>query len=304
MTKFVHVAALLHRLAEQLSRSPAYVDLAPDERVHQAQNEAEQILRSVAGWTRLQLLQSLQEDVDPKLARLVAEMAARRAFGEPIAYILGRADFYGHTFAVRPGCLIPRPDTEILVDAAVCFLRALPAGAQVTDIGTGSGCIAISMQLACPQARVTGVDLAADALAIARENGERLGADVEWVLADGLEWLIAQAATGRRWHAIVSNPPYIPSADIAGLEPSVSAYEPRLALDGGADGLMFYRQFAALPQSVFATGKAGLFLEVGCGQAPEVADLFAHWRADGFAIEVIRDLRGIERVVKIVRHAT
>ncbi|GMA57525.1 hypothetical protein GCM10025858_20280 [Alicyclobacillus sacchari] len=206
MTKPVQVAALLRTLAERLSSSSAYAHLAPGERTHQAQSEAEQILRRAAGWTRLQMLQSLRDEVTPETAGAAVDMAVRRAVGEPLAYILGSVDFYGHTFTVRPGCLIPRPDTEILVDAAVQFVRSLPVGAQVLDFGTGSGCIAISLQLACPHLRVTGVDLACDALAVAQANGERLQADVEWILANGLEWLMAEAEVGRRWHAIVSNP--------------------------------------------------------------------------------------------------
>ncbi|WP_062308112.1 peptide chain release factor N(5)-glutamine methyltransferase [Alicyclobacillus sendaiensis] len=295
------VARLLKAIAEQLPQSPAYRALPLDERKRLAEREAEQIVAHALGWDRVKLLQSLGDEVPDEIAERAARLAALRVQGEPLAYVLGKQDFYGRTFEVGPDCLIPRPDTEVLVEEAIRFLKRMPSGTRVIDVGTGSGCIAVSIALACPGVSVTAVDLSMDALAVARRNAERFGAVVDWAAADGIEWLIERAERGRPWHAIVSNPPYVPTGEIDQLEPSVRDYEPRLALDGGEDGLAFYRRMAALPPYVLARGRAGVFLEVGHNQADDVARLFAPWRERGFRVRKVKDLRGIDRVIAVTR---
>ena len=209
----------------------------------------------------------------------------RRCQREPLQYILGETEFMGLTFHVEPGVLIPRADTEILVEKALAWMKP---GARVLDIGTGSGAIAVSLAKLGRQAQVTAVDVSDRALEIARRNAERNGAAVEFVKSDCFS-----ALKGRKYDMIVSNPPYISEDEMRGLMPEVTR-EPELALFGGADGLDFYRVIAdkwrdaLLPNGLMA-------FEVGIGQADEVLRIM---RANGFGdIQIVKDLHGIPRVV-------
>ena len=332
-----------------------------------ARNEAEWLLGWVAGWNRTTLLVSLPDGISDEVWERFWEAIQRRVNGEPLQYITGEAAFFGRSFHVEPGCLIPRPETELLAEAAITYIRSGHAGwshggsghagtghagtdladfahlqriagaiqptpiVRVADIGTGSGALAVTIALECPSARVWAVDLSVKALRIAGANATALGAaeSVTFVQDDGIEWLASlTSATGvpdetvpsqrgvapdeavpsaiyvqNGLHILVSNPPYIPSEDIQALDADVRDHEPRLALDGGSDGLDFYRSLAALGQGVFAPGPAALFLEVGFGQAQDVKALFAATNADfvGWTFDVLRDLQGIERVVCGVR---
>ncbi|WP_417109291.1 peptide chain release factor N(5)-glutamine methyltransferase, partial [Hominenteromicrobium sp.] len=211
-------------------------------------------------------------------------LLARREAGEPLQYVLGEASFLGRAFRVDPRVLIPRADTETLAEA---MCACLTPGLRVLDMGAGSGALAISAALACPQARVTGADISEDALAVARENGERLGARVEWVRSD-----LFSALEGRCFDMIVSNPPYIPTGELEGLQREVRR-EPVLALDGGEDGLACYRAIVrGLPGRLCPGGS--LLLEVGDGQAARVRALLEKL-FDSTA--VLADLSGLDRVV-------
>ena len=227
---------------------------------------------------------------DADLSKLEA-MLERRCAGEPVQYILGSADFMGLKFEVGPGVLIPRQDTETLVEAALIALQSLAGGASpaVLDLCTGSGCIGLSLASLAPHAAVTLADASREALEIARRNMHALGVKAELRHGDLF------AAVGReRFDLIVSNPPYIPRGDLAGLQREVQ-YEPRLALDGGPDGLEFYRRIADGAGNHLNPGGA-IYLEVGAGQAPAVLELV---RAHLPCVEAgtIKDLNGIERVV-------
>lgn len=213
-------------------------------------------------------------------------LVARRAAGEPIAYLTGRREFYGREFIVSPAVLIPRPETELLVDLAK---RKVGAGrtARVLDLGTGSGCLAVTLALELPAASVVAVEAAPAALAVARANAARLAARVEFVASD---WFAALPP--QRFDLIVANPPYIAAGD-AHLSQGDLRFEPRTALVGGADGLAALRQIiAAAPAWLVAGG--WLCLEHGFDQAAAVADLLS---AAGFtALEQHADLAGWPRV--------
>ena len=246
--------------------------------------DAQWLLAHVCGAERLALLLALDEPLSAQVWTCFDALLARREAGEPLQYVLGEASFLGRAFRVDPRVLIPRADTETLAEA---MCACLTPGLRVLDMGAGSGALAISAALACPQARVTGADISEDALAVARENGERLGARVEWVRSD-----LFSALEGRCFDMIVSNPPYIPTGELEGLQREVRR-EPVLALDGGEDGLACYRAIVrGLPGRLCPGGS--LLLEVGDGQAARVRALLEKL-FDSTA--VLADLSGLDRVV-------
>jgi release factor glutamine methyltransferase len=225
---------------------------------------------------------------EAEAAALVA-LAERRLAREPIARILGRREFHGHELMLNPACLVPRPDTEAIVEAA---LDLLPAGqeARILDLGTGPGTILLALLAARPRARGLGIDRSAEALAAAAGNAEALGLAERAAFAEG-DWGRGVEGT---FDLVVSNPPYIPSATCDGLEPEVRDFEPRLALDGGADGLAAYRAILADGRRLIAPG-GHLVFELGIGQAGEVASLA---RDHGFAVCGLRsDLAGVPRAL-------
>jgi release factor glutamine methyltransferase len=223
---------------------------------------------------------------DPELAAF-RSMVARRGKREPLQYILGTQEFMGLEFEVTPAVLIPRHDTEVLVSEAVKRAAGLR---RILDIGTGSGCVAIAIAKALPEAEVTSVDVSAEALDVARGNAARNEAAVTFVQGSLLEPFGAE-----RFDMIVSNPPYIPAADIATLQQEVRGYEPVGALDGGADGLDFYRQITAGAADHLNQG-GWLLFEVGAGQSTDVLELLKN---NGFSADCFTtpDPAGIERVV-------
>ena len=198
----------------------------------------------------------------------------RRAVREPLQYILGETEFMGLTFHVEPGVLIPRADTEILVEKALAWMKP---GARVLDIGTGSGAIAVSLAKLGRQAQVTAVDVSDRALEIARQNAERIGAAVEFVKSDCFS-----ALKGRKYDMIVSNPPYISENEMRGLMPEVTR-EPELALFGGADGLDFYRRISREAPEYLNEGGCLLF-EIGWLQKDAVSALVKAHIGEPFAL--------------------
>lgn len=236
-----------------------------------------------------------------ELARYRA-LHQRRRSGEPVAYLTGVREFYGRPFRVDARVLIPRPDTEILVEVALTRTRALSLSARVLDLCTGSGCVAISLAKERPTTRVLGVDISSGALAVARENALRLGAVnvgfLEGDLFAPLEPTRARGLHKARFDLITSNPPYIPEGDMAGLQVDVRAFEPGLALRGGDDGLDIVRRIITAAPRFLDEGGV-LAIEVGAGQAPNVRPLFEE---AGFRdVELAKDLGGHERVVSGVR---
>lgn len=223
-----------------------------------------------------------------KLIRLES-MLDRRAAGEPVQYVLGSADFMGLRFKVDDAVLIPRQDTETLVEAALIDLRQRPGQPALLDLCTGSGCVGLSLASLAPHARVTLADLSPEALEIARANQRALGLKVDVRQGD-----LFAAVAGERFDVITANPPYIPSGELEGLQREVR-FEPRMALDGGADGLDFYRRIVGGAASHLAPGGA-LFLEVGIGEAPAVLEL-VKLGLPAAQTGTVKDLNGVERVV-------
>lgn len=223
----------------------------------------------------------------------IRPLVARRRGREPVAYILGHKDFYGRRFSVTPQVLIPRPDTETLVEHALDCIP-IDAPCNVLDVGTGSGAIAITIAAERPLARVHATDKSASALAVAVGNAEAHGVATR-VRFEHTDLV----AAGARYDVIVSNPPYVSSGELATLQAEVRSYEPTMALDGGQDGLDVVRALLRAAESVTQAG-AQLLVEVGLGQAAEVMRLAASkaaWRE----VTVYRDLNRVDRVVHLCR---
>lgn len=218
----------------------------------------------------------------------------RRAAREPIQYLLGAQNFYGLDIAVTPDVLIPRPETELLVEET---LRAVASSNApvIADVGTGSGCIAVALARARRDATVYALDISAPALAVARWNAIRHGARdrIRFIQVDLLEAFCAAAAGA--FDVIVSNPPYIPLQDVEGLQPEVARYEPRAALAAGQDGLAFYRRLLREAPPLLKPG-GHLIMELGCGQSATVKRLALQGGTFG-SIECRKDAAGIERVL-------
>ena len=259
--------------------------------VDTAQLDAELLLAHACGWTRTQLFAAAGDVMAPGVANRFAELLVRRNNREPLAYIVGRQEFWSLDFAVGPAVLIPRPETERLVEVALDILRSR-ARPRVADVGTGSGCIAIALAHERPDLTVWASEISADARVLARSNAARLGVDqrIQFVSGD----LLAPLAGAAPFDLICSNPPYVPLADAPTLQPELRC-EPTTALFGGADGLGVIRRLLAESPALLA--RDGLLLmEVGFGQATAVRELA---KAAGFAgIEIIDDYAGVPRVLQ------
>ena len=251
--------------------------------------DARWIAEDCLGMTRAELKFESDRAVDREQLYRLEAMLDRRAAGEPVQYIRGSADFMGLRFEVTPDVLIPRQDTETLVENALIDLRARDGAPALLDLCAGSGCIGLSLASLAPDAKVTLADVSREALDVARRNMHALGVKAELKQGDLF------AAVGKeRFDVIASNPPYIPRPELAGLQREVT-FEPRLALDGGEDGLDFYRRIAEAAGEHLKDGGA-IYLEVGIGEAGAVLALL---KAHLPCVEAgtIKDLNGVERVV-------
>jgi release factor glutamine methyltransferase len=249
--------------------------------------ESRMLLEHVLSKPRAWLLAHDEDEIDPSAQAAYRALAARRTAGEPMAYLLGEREFMGHVFHVTPNVLIPRPDTELLVETAISWLAGKP-GARVLDLGTGSGAIAISVALACPDAELNVTDRSPAAVDVARGNAVRLGAQVRFLQGD---WYDA-VPQDERFDLIVSNPPYIASAD-PHLAQGDLRFEPRGALTDGADGLADLKRIIAGAPDRLRPGGA-LWLEHGWDQAERVRTLL---KQAGFkGVKSHNDLAGIQRI--------
>ena len=254
--------------------------------------EARELVCFASGKTRQQLQRDGQLYVPPAVEEQARALVRRHLAGEPVAYLIGEWEFYGLPLDIDRQVLIPRADTETLVDCALPFLRG-QAGSRVLDLCAGSGCVGLAVASQVADCRVTLGDISEGALRICRQNIRRND------LSDRVAPLQvnAMAAPPRQlgtYDCILCNPPYIPTGDIAGLDVSVRDFEPHDALDGGEDGLDFYRAVSSLWREALRTGGM-LFFEVGIGQADDVLRIM---RAQGFGdIEIVPDTAGIPRVV-------
>jgi release factor glutamine methyltransferase len=240
--------------------------------------DAELLLAHVLGADRAVLISDPERGLEPDEARAFMELAARRREREPVAYLLGSKGFRTIDLAVDARVLVPRPETEHVVEAAL----DLPAGARVADVGTGSGAIALALKTERPDLEVVATELSAGALAVARANAARLGLDVELLEGDLLDPVSGPL------DAVLSNPPYVAAGDVL---PRDVGHEPREALFGGEDGLDVIRR---LIPAAARSGAGFLAVEVGAGQAVAVAALVG---AEFAEVSALRDLAGIERVV-------
>ena len=262
--------------------------------VEAAQLEAREIVCHAAGKRREQFYRDMALYASDQVEEQVKALLARRLAGEPVAYLIGEWEFYGLTLEVSPQVLIPRMDTELLAERAILLARQAGEGARVLDLCAGSGCVGLAVAANVPDCRVVLADVSEGALKICKQNVRRceLNARVTCVQADARE---KPAAALWDFDVIACNPPYIPTGDLAELDVDVRDYEPMLALDGGADGLDFYRAIAAHWGSALRLGGSLLF-EVGIGQAPAVEQILIE---NGFEnIQTSQDTQGIWRVVE------
>ena len=256
--------------------------------------DARLLVRHASGLSAEKLLSSLVDPVTASLPAAVDALVDRRANREPLQYITGRAAFFGREFQVDERVLIPRPETEQVVEQALGFVqRQGLTTPRIADVATGSGAIAVTLALELPGAEVWGTDLSEAALEVARQNAAELGADVNFASGDLF------APLDGRFAIIVSNPPYIRAPALDGLEPEL-AWEPRGALDGGPDGMSVIRPLLASLGS-FLAGPAGLALiEIDPPVAAESARL-ARAALPGARVDVLTDLAGLERVLAVER---
>lgn len=255
--------------------------------------EARLMVACAAGKTTAQLVRDLRLYVADEMTDKVEAMLTRRLSGEPVAYITGIWEFYGLPMEITRDVLIPRTDTEVLVETAVSALVGRKMDARILDLCSGSGCIGCALASALPKSRVSLVDISPEAMALSRRNAERNGLQgrVSFLPADVMK---APPMMTGSFDLIVSNPPYIATMDILTLDPSVRDYEPIWALDGGEDGLDFYRAILHNWKGVLRPG-GQLMLEVGEGQAQAVKDMMLISGLHDAA--GVYDTRGVERVV-------
>jgi release factor glutamine methyltransferase len=259
----------------------------------QAQLEARELVSYAAGKTREQFYRDMTLYASNEVEQRARELLKRHLAGEPVAYIIGEWEFYGLTLDISRDVLVPRPDTEVLAEKVIELVRAAGQGARVLDLCAGSGCIGLAVATHAPNCRAVLADLSENALHICRQNMRRnnLSGRVACILADAL--CVPNAGLGD-FNVIACNPPYIRTGEIAELDGSVRNYEPHMALDGGADGLDFYRAVTEKWKEALRPGGT-LAFEAGIGQAPDVELILGR---GGFSnINTYQDTHGIWRVV-------
>ena len=242
------------------------------------------LLEYAAHCTRNEYFLRLEKEVLPQEKQLYRTLIRKRSAHIPLQYLTGSQEFMGLSFLADEKVLIPRQDTEILVEEA---LRALGSGMRVLDVCTGSGCILLSLLKLCAGLEGTGTDLSEQALQVAGENARRLGVEASFVQGDLFE------PVSGKYDCIVSNPPYIASREVDALMEEVRDHEPRMALDGGEDGLYFYRKIA-VQSPKYLNDRGRIFLEIGFDQGEAVAGLLAPAFDE---VRIVQDLAGLDRVV-------
>ncbi len=257
--------------------------------------DAELLLAHVLRCKRIDLYTRHEALLREKHLADFKELIRRRTQREPLQYIIGETEFYGLRLKVTPAVLIPRPETELLVEEALKTSPPSPLlskergeRGEVLEIGTGSGCIAIALAKHLPEAKVVATDISKEALEIAAENAKRHEVSIEWIAADIAPWK-RFTAEGRSFDLIVSNPPYIATGEFPNLQPEVRDFEPRKALDGGPEGLKFIRQILAEAPPFLKPG-GWLLMEIGEDQTGSLK-----------GIEVKKDLSGCDRILKILK---
>ena len=254
--------------------------------VLEAELGASYLLAHVTGMTRSAWYLRAEDEIPEEEAKQFLDLVEKRSTRMPLQYIIGSQEFMGLNFLVSPSTLIPRQDTEILVEEAA----KVSEGRKVLDLCTGTGCIIISLAKLCKLKHAVGTDISEEAVATAEKNAALLEADVEFFCGDLFEAL----KEGETFDVIVSNPPYIPTKVIEGLMPEVREFEPVTALDGAEDGLKFYREIIGQAKQYLSPG-GKLFFEIGCEQSEDVTGIL---QAHAFSeIKVVKDYAGLNRVV-------
>jgi release factor glutamine methyltransferase len=259
--------------------------------------EARLLLAHVAGLSIERLIARGNEPAAADIAIALRELTARRVQREPMAYILGEREFWGLPFKVSPAVLVPRADSETVIEAALALMPDRHRPWRILDLGLGSGCLLLALLREFPAARGVGLEASEPALAVARANAVALGVDRRATLVSG-DWRKPgwHECLGSPFDLLVSNPPYVEAGAIPGLMPEVSRFEPRLALDGGPDGLAAYRAIAAHVSRLVSRG-GRLLVEGGIGQLPEIYRIF---QSLGFTAEAPwKDLGGVDRVASL-----
>jgi len=260
------------------------------ESIHAPRLTAEVLLAHALGRDRAHLFAHSPESVDPECAARFGQFVAERNTGKPTQYITGREEFFGLEFRVTPDVLIPRPETELLVELA---LTKSAGGETVLDLGTGSGAIAVAFKSNRPAATVVATDTSAGALAVAAKNALALRANIEFAQCD-----LFEAFASARFDMVLSNPPYVPRDDLPGLQREVRDFEPHAALFAGPDGLDCYRRLIPNASRVLRAG-GWLILELGYNSRSAVVEMLdtADWRKP----EIIPDLAGIPRILAVAK---
>ncbi len=264
--------------------------------LEQPRDEAEILLAHFLGWDRLKLFLGRSQVLENKIRAAFETAAVRRAGGEPLAYITGSKEFYGLQFALEPGVLIPRPETELIVDAILEWARSREGDIRGIDLGSGSGNLAVALAYHLPQAIFYAVDISAEALQLAASNAVRHGVSGRIFFRRGCYF---QALSGMEpppgFNLVVANPPYLTAAEIGSLPPSIRAYEPRLALNGGPDGLAGYRSILNdLSSHILGPGLAALEVDSSRSGA-----IYALCRGCGIfhRLTLLRDYQDLPRVL-------
>lgn len=272
-------------------------DMAPLSR-QEIRQETRLLLEWATGWGLAALLAHPEWVVDSDARGRFEDAVRRRAAFEPVAHITGRAGFYGRLFEVGPSVLIPRPDTEVLVETVLTHLAGLEPNRPIRllDVGTGSGCIPITLLCERPNLVATSLDISGEALAVAGRNAERFGVSDRLTLLERDVLSAPDSLFSDPFDVLVSNPPYIATEEARRLMPEVVSHEPFSALDGGADGLVFYRR---LVQGAGKWVKAGGLFAVEIGH-DQREDVFALFKQAGFAPGFVRDVENRDRVVYTV----
>jgi len=256
--------------------------------------QVELLLAHLLKLPRMKLYLNFERVLTPAETDALRELVKRRGLREPLQHIVGSTSFCGHEIAVNRHALVPRPETELLAESGWQFLLAAPKQSEsgstlnsqlstCLDFGTGTGCIAIALAAKCPNAKIIATDISEEALTLAKENAARnnVAGRIEFLQSDGFAGL----STGSRFNLIVSSPPYIPSAKIEMLQAEVRDFDPRSALDGGADGLDFYRKLA-IEAKPFLNADGKIMLEFGDGQAKAVRRIFED---EKWIVEAVKD---------------
>ena len=252
--------------------------------VESARLQAELLLAHLLKMPRMKLYLSFERALAPAETDALRELVKRRGRREPLQHLTGSVSFCGLEIAVNRQALVPRPETELLAEQGWQFLSTLnPQPSTALDFGTGTGCLAIALAVKCPGAKITAVDVSAEALALAGENAARhnVAGQIQFLRGDGF----AAFSTDESFDLIISNPPYIPTAEIATLQPEVRDYDPGTALDGGADGLDFYRRLAREAKS-FLKPDGRIMLEFGDGQDGTIRNIF---EAEKWIVEAVKE---------------